>query len=90
MESTLLKIEKEAQVITCWLNRPEKRNALNVEMLGELIGLFREVAEDKQARILVLRGSGEVFSAGADLSQISDVSGKKRTESFGSGVFKSS
>ncbi len=64
------------EVLFCRLNRPDKRNALNREMLNELLKLFESTAKVQGVRVLVLRGSGKVFSAGADLSQMSDVSGK--------------
>ena len=80
MEFKTLKIRSHAQVMNCWLNRPEKRNALNSEMLGELISLFRHVEGDRETRVFVLRGTGKVFSAGADLSVMSEAAGKSRTE----------
>jgi methylglutaconyl-CoA hydratase len=54
------------QVGTLWLNRPEVRNAINGEMMGEIIeGL--EGAKKSDIRVLVLRGKGKVFCAGADI-----------------------
>ena len=49
-------------------------------MLGELISLFRHVEGDRETRVFVLRGTGKVFSAGADLSVMSEAAGKSRTE----------
>jgi methylglutaconyl-CoA hydratase len=63
-------------VANLWLSRPDKRNALNITMLDELTGLFKELSKGLDARILILRGRGKVFSAGADLALMSDVSGK--------------
>lgn len=54
-------------VTTIELARPEKRNALNHEMVQELSAAFT-AAVDSGARVIVLTGRGEVFSAGADLS----------------------
>jgi methylglutaconyl-CoA hydratase len=80
MKFRTLKIKTGKEVLNCWLNRPGKRNALNLVMLAELVQLFRLVEEDRKVRIFVLRGSGEVFSAGADLSMMSDVSVKNESE----------
>lgn len=53
---------------TLWLNRPEKNNAFNAEMIRELILALDAVGEDKSLRFLLLRGRGKHFSAGADLA----------------------
>jgi len=52
------------------LNRPEKRNALSLEMLNELNSLFQKVAEERKIHCLVVKGAGKVFSAGHDFNQI--------------------
>ncbi len=54
-------------VATIELARPEKRNALNEQMVTDLAAAFT-AAVDGGARAIVLTGRGEVFSAGADLS----------------------
>lgn len=55
-------------VATVWLNRPDKHNAFNAEMIAELIQALRQVSEDDSVRFLLLRGRGKHFSAGADLA----------------------
>jgi methylglutaconyl-CoA hydratase len=54
-------------VATLWLNRPEKNNAFNAEMIRELLLAFDAVQERKDVRFMLLRGRGKHFSAGADL-----------------------
>jgi len=49
------------------LNRPEKRNALNHQLRGEIIDALREADRDPQVRCTILRGAGPCFSAGYDL-----------------------
>lgn len=51
------------------LNRPEKRNALNVALLEELCLAIAAAGKDPSQRVLVLRGSGPVFCAGLDLEE---------------------
>ena len=51
-----------------WLNRPEKNNAFNAQMIRELILALDEIASDSALRFLLLRGRGKHFSAGADLA----------------------
>src|SRR5215475_1666260 len=52
------------------LNRPEKRNALSLELMQELLGALRAVGEKGDARVLVLEGAGVAFSAGHDLGEL--------------------
>src|SRR5438270_3216868 len=52
------------------LNRPEKRNALSLELIDELIAALREVAGWEAARAVVIEGAGPAFSAGHDLSEM--------------------
>ncbi|RJG09318.1 gamma-carboxygeranoyl-CoA hydratase [Pseudomonas cavernicola] len=55
-------------IATLWLNRPEKNNAFNAEMIRELILALDAVQADRSLRFLLLRGRGKHFSAGADLA----------------------
>lgn len=52
------------------LNRPDKRNALNDQLLIELREAILAAETDEQVRVIVLRGAGKDFCAGADLSQL--------------------
>jgi methylglutaconyl-CoA hydratase len=52
------------------LNRPDKRNALNDRLLAELREAIEAAEADEQVRVVVLRGAGKDFCAGADLSQL--------------------
>ncbi len=52
------------------LNRPERRNALSLGMMREVIAALTAVAADEAVRVLVVEGNGPVFSAGHDLSEM--------------------
>jgi enoyl-CoA hydratase/carnithine racemase len=52
------------------LNRPEKRNALSLELMEELISALREASARAATRAVVIEGAGTVFSAGHDLSEM--------------------
>jgi enoyl-CoA hydratase/carnithine racemase len=52
------------------LNRPEKRNALSLELMEELIRALEAVAADAETRSIVIEGAGPVFSAGHDLGEM--------------------
>lgn len=52
------------------LNRPEKRNALSLEVMENLIELFKIIASNEHIKVVIIRGAGPVFSAGHDLKDI--------------------
>jgi methylglutaconyl-CoA hydratase len=58
------------RVATITLNRPEKRNALNPEMIEDLKTAFRQAAQDEQVKAIILKAKGEAFCAGADLGYL--------------------
>lgn len=60
--------EGPAAVIT--LNRPERRNALSLQLMRELTRCLDEIGHDSSIRSVVLRAAGKVFSAGHDLSEM--------------------
>ena len=49
------------------LNRPEKRNALNHALRGQIVEALREADQDPEVRVMIVRGAGQSFSAGYDL-----------------------
>lgn len=52
------------------LNRPEKRNALNHDLVAQLKQAFDQAAADANAKVIVLKANGEAFCAGADLEYL--------------------
>lgn len=71
METIL--IERAGGVVTVTMNRPERKNAINPTMLTELLAAFREVADRRDDRVLVLTGAGDAFCSGADLTDPTDI-----------------
>jgi methylglutaconyl-CoA hydratase len=59
-------------VVELVLNRPDRRNALTVALMGELVAAVERLQTDQANRILILRGAGSVFCAGLDLVEASD------------------
>jgi methylglutaconyl-CoA hydratase len=57
-------------VLTCTLDRPEKRNALNAGMLDGLAQALARAELEPEVRVLVIRGAGRDFCAGADLDEL--------------------
>ena len=62
-----LEIIRRAPIAEVWLNRPQRLNALSIELLEELTQAARELDADPTMRAVLLRGRGRAFSAGADL-----------------------
>jgi len=69
MESTLLEAT-EGGVLTLTLNRPERRNALDVALITALSARLAAAGEDRAVRCVVLTGAGGAFCAGADLKEV--------------------
>lgn len=76
MEENVLLVEKKDHICTITINRPERRNALTVEVMYRLGDVLEELKDDSEVRVVVLRGAGEkAFCSGLDLRggiQVSD------------------
>jgi enoyl-CoA hydratase/carnithine racemase len=69
-----LRIEDAAGVRTLVLNRPERRNALSLALLRDLLTALAETAADTSVHAVVVRGEGPAFCAGHDLSEMTGCS----------------
>ena len=68
METLLVERDSELRgLVTITLNRPEKLNAISFRVHAELQQVCRELADDADARVVIVTGAGRAFSAGADL-----------------------
>src|SRR5216117_4056738 len=66
-------VEKESpQISVVTFNRPERRNALTIELLTELCAAINVASEQPEQRILILRGAGAAFCTGLDLKEAAD------------------
>jgi methylglutaconyl-CoA hydratase len=69
----VLLIERQtAQITVVTLNRPERRNALTIELLTELTAAINVISDEPHQRILILRGAGAAFCTGLDLKEAAD------------------
>jgi methylglutaconyl-CoA hydratase len=59
--------------LTVTMNRPEQHNAFNPKLVNRLTEVFRTVTKRKDIRVVILTGNGHTFSAGADLTAITDI-----------------
>lgn len=84
---SILTTEDRGPVRHIVMNRPEKRNALNEELIGALATALQAAASDEQVRCVVLRGAGAMFSSGMDFSSLSGLSAEpSRLREFRSGI----
>jgi len=61
-------VAREGALATVWLNRPAKRNSVTYDMWRAIADAARSLADDPAVRVLVLRGMGDHFCAGADIA----------------------
>jgi methylglutaconyl-CoA hydratase len=69
-----IRSETKGTVAHITLNRPEKRNALGDQLVRELLSALTEADADDNVKVVVLRGAGTDFCAGADLAQLERLS----------------
>ena len=65
-----IQYEVNDQIATIWLNRPEVKNCVNWELLTQMAERVEEAAEDPDVRVVLFRGRGNTFCAGADLRML--------------------
>ncbi|HEX7661102.1 MAG TPA: crotonase/enoyl-CoA hydratase family protein [Pseudonocardiaceae bacterium] len=82
-----VRVEMDGTTTTIWLDRPERRNAVDGPMAGELRDAFDAFESDPDQRVAVLAGAGGTFCAGADLTAVSDPDRREdfNTDADGSG-----
>lgn len=71
-ETIIVEIDDHIAQIT--LNRPDALNALNEQLLGELVSALQEAQQNEKVRCIILTGSEKAFAAGADVKMMSDKS----------------
>jgi methylglutaconyl-CoA hydratase len=70
----LVLVEKQSpQISVVTLNRPERRNALTIELMTELTEAIEKAAADEIQRVLILRGAGSAFCTGLDLNEAAEM-----------------
>ncbi len=88
MELQTLDVEVQGRIAHVWLNRPEVRNAINIQMVSELRKLFAYIEDETDVEVLFLGGRGSDFCSGIDLSDFApedtpDIHGFNRWEKIG-------
>lgn len=68
-----IRVDKQDRVATITLNRPERLNAISMQMRAELIDALDEIDEDAGTSVVILKGAGRAFSAGNDVKDLGPV-----------------
>ncbi len=79
---SILLIENIGAICRLTLNRPDKRNALNDELIRALKGALREADEEEELRAIVIHGAGKDFCSGADLAELQKISNNTYDENL--------
>jgi enoyl-CoA hydratase/carnithine racemase len=69
----LIEVKQEGRVLTITLNRPEKRNALNLKLCRDLTEAFDRADTDHSVGAIVLNANGPVFCGGMDLKEVLEI-----------------
>jgi len=82
MPALLREKDEDGHVLTVTINRPEKKNAANAEVLCGFVDAWHQLDRDDDLRVCILTGAGGVFCAGMDLSVIPKLSAGKADDEF--------
>ena len=75
---SLLTVKNEEGICTVTINRPEKLNAMNIDVAKEIITTFKDLDKDDNVKVIILTGEGDkAFSAGADIEYMSKISSEE-------------
>ena len=79
MTYNTLRLEEADDILTVTLHRPARRNALNPEMMDELLRVFDEAGKSTSG-VLILTGTGDAFCAGLDIEHLQALQNKSKSE----------
>lgn len=82
MSEPVLLVRREAGVARLVMNRPDKRNALNAELVAALKAALRDADGDGEVRVVAIEGAGKDFCSGADLSALRKIAGAGAMENL--------
>lgn len=74
-----IQLEQDGSILTLWLNRPESRNAMSLNMVKAIQQVFKAIENDLSIRAVILRGQGGHFCAGGDIKDMAQLRGEAAT-----------
>jgi enoyl-CoA hydratase len=75
-------VEREGAILIVTLNRPEKKNAINSEVMCRLYDAWTQLNDDNDLRVGILTGRGDTFCAGMDLEDLKKLRGDEKTDEW--------
>jgi methylglutaconyl-CoA hydratase len=81
MDYATLTLDHDGPLALITLNRPDKRNAISYELIGELLRALAEI-EQSAAQIVILTGAGKAFCSGMDLDNLRSITGRTEEENL--------
>lgn len=82
MSEPVVIVEKEGAILIVTLNRPEKRNAINSEVMCRLFDAWKRLNDDDDLRVGILTGRGSTFCAGMDLEDLKKMRGDEALDEW--------
>lgn len=82
MANDIILISQSEGIATLTLNRPDKRNAMNAELIRALAQALQHCADDKTVRVVMITGNGEHFCAGADIAWMQKIAVASQDENY--------
>lgn len=73
LEDDSIQLEQQGSILKIWLNRPDSRNAMSLNMVKSIMQVFNAIAEDISIRAVVFRGHGNHFCAGGDIKDMAAI-----------------
>jgi enoyl-CoA hydratase/carnithine racemase len=80
--TTCIALERSGPIATVWLDRPDKRNALDGALMKELASTLDDIGADRAVRAVILRGRGTAFSSGIDHTLLAELFGATQKSPF--------
>ncbi len=71
-----IELEQEGSILTLWLNRPDSRNAMSLDMVKAIQQVFQVIEQDVSIRAVILRGKGGHFCVGGDIKDMAKLRGE--------------
>ncbi len=65
-----IQLEQQGSILTLWLNRPDSRNAMSLNMVNAIQQVFEKIADSTAIRAVIIRGKGGHFCAGGDIKDM--------------------
>src|SRR3954462_8222542 len=89
MSESVVQIDRaDPQVTVLTLNRPDKRNALSIELMEQLTHAVGAAKDDLARRVIIIRGAGPTFCAGLDLKEAAEPLNAHRSATAAAAMFE--